>query len=138
MYTENWSCVEGTNYEVSDMGNVRNQVNKKKVLPMQRNGSLFVKLHHKNKHAITLNIASLVLETFNGKPNFERDVCYFNNNKLDNRLENLYWSSKKKVVVELKIPTRTLHDCKISHKKSFLSHKSTRNSVVKKKRVAIW
>lgn len=136
--TEKWLCVEETDYEISDMGNVRKNTTQKRVLSMQRNGSLQVKLHEKNKQSVTRDLGSLVLETFTGKLDVEREVCYLNKNKLDNRLVNLYWSSQKKTELAGIPVIKSVFDCKISHKRSFLTHKSGRNSIIRKKRVAVW
>lgn len=84
---EQWLPVANTNYEVSNMGRVRNN-NNVSLTPLsnkqKENDYLFVKIDGTKKY-----IAHLVLEAFVGERPTGHECDHINNHKQDNRLVNL-------------------------------------------------
>lgn len=94
MKAEEWKKVKGfEDYEVSNLGRVKSlKFNKEKILKQSKDttGYLIINFHYKQK-SITKRVHQLLAITFlNHKPNgYDLIVDHINNNKLDNRIENL-------------------------------------------------
>lgn len=86
--TEQWLRIASTNYEVSNLGNVRNTSSNKILTPLsngqKENDYLFVMLDGKKYY-----IAHLVLAAFIGKRPLGYECDHINSDKQDNRLSNL-------------------------------------------------
>lgn len=84
------------NYEVSTEGRVRSLNYKRtgeiRVLKPHNNGYGYLQVALNSKH---IKIHRLVAETFIPNPNNYSDVNHINENKHDNRVENLEWVSHK-------------------------------------------
>lgn len=104
--TEEWKTViyDGEiwdRYEVSSHGRVRSLNYRKtgqiKILNQHENNSgyLLLRLVHNGKRKLCL-VHRLVAETFIPNPNNYSDVNHINENKHDNRIENLEWLPHKK------------------------------------------
>jgi hypothetical protein len=78
------------NYEVSEMGEIRNSKTGRILKPCNQRGYLDVGLR-KNGKKTTMYIHRLVASTFLDNPNNLREVDHINNIKNDNRLVNLKW-----------------------------------------------
>jgi hypothetical protein len=87
---ENWKSIVGfENYEVSDLGNVRNVKSGKVLKPQNNKGYFRVGLYHEGQQYL-FSVHRLVLQTF--IPNDEKLECdHINHIITDNRLENLRW-----------------------------------------------
>jgi len=81
-----WRTIPGTIYEVSNMGNVRND--KRILKPFSGGKYLAVWLGAGNKHYIHRLVAKLFLQEIEGCC-----VDHINRDKYDNRAENLRWTS---------------------------------------------
>lgn len=101
---EEWKSVVGYEgyYEVSSLGNVRSitRVKKGKVLkPLKRqHGYLGIQLHGKggNKRGFkTFSVHRLVAEAFIPNPNNYPEINHIDENKSNNRVENLEWVTHK-------------------------------------------
>jgi hypothetical protein len=103
---EEWRDIPGYEgrYQVSDMGNVKSLARKdrrgvywperlRKVSP-EPSGHLSVCLSFDNKTR-TLSVHRLVLLAFVGPPPEGTEACHKNGKPDDNRLENLYWGTRK-------------------------------------------
>lgn len=98
-----WHTIPGfSRYEISSNGEVRNQIGK--IMKQRLNGT------RKNNKYYAINLMSdgnaawqeraklkkvhrLVLAAFVGLPEQGQIACHKNDDKLDNRLENLYWGT---------------------------------------------
>ena len=81
-------------YEVSNSGVIRNKKTGKELNPsIKRNGYLAVDLGYKGSKTISVHriVARAFIENVNGYP----CVNHKNENKLDNRVENLEWCTQK-------------------------------------------
>ena len=96
---EIWKDVVGYEglYQVSSYGNVRNR--KKQLSPQKRqHGYLGIQLHGKggNKRGFkTFSVHRLVAEAFIPNPNNYPEVNHIDENKANNRVENLEWVTHK-------------------------------------------
>ena len=94
---EEWRKIENhPNYEVSNMGNVRN-VKTGIILKPQKTGSKlsYYKVNlYNNGNKVNKYLHRLVAEAF--LPNFEQkpEINHINTNSLDNRVENLEWCTR--------------------------------------------
>lgn len=92
---EVWKDIKGYEnlYEVSNFGNVRN-TEKKLLTQFKNKGYLCVDLY-KNNQRKHYRIHRLVLMTFNENNNYNLDVNHKDGNKLNNKLDNLEWCTRK-------------------------------------------
>ena len=89
-----WKQIQGySNYEVSDEGQIRNSKTGR-VLKLRKNhsGYLRVGLHKNKKQKIHL-VHRLVAEAWIPNPHNKPTVNHINENKEDNRVENLEWAT---------------------------------------------
>ena len=108
---EEWKQIENyENYEVSTEGNVRNKKTGR-ILKQCENGTGYLKVHIKTKYFL---VHRLVLETFKPTDDKTLEVNHINENKHDNRLENLEWKSHKN---NMQHGTRTERATKKTRKK---------------------
>lgn len=85
---ETWKKVSGTEYEVSDYGNVRNKRGRHMSGSIQTTGYRQVKIGSKFRL-----VHRLVLEAFNPCPDPSMIVDHKDGDKLNNRLSNLRWAT---------------------------------------------
>ena len=83
-----WKQIKQSNYEVSDIGDVRNSKNKKVRKTFDCGGYKRVTLYI-NNYAKNFLVHRLVAEAFIPNPHNLPEVNHINENKLDNRIENL-------------------------------------------------
>ncbi len=93
---EQWKqIVDFPNYEVSNMGNIRNRKTKRVLKPfLNYFGYLMIGLSIKGKTYSKL-IHRLVAKAFISNPDNKPTVDHINQNKWDNRAENLRWQTQK-------------------------------------------
>ena len=90
---ENWKTVAGfESYSVSDHGNVRNDKTKRILNFGYRNKYLKVNLRKDNKQS-TQDIHWLVATAFLQNPENKKCVDHKNNDRKNNKLENLRWAT---------------------------------------------
>lgn len=102
---EEWKIIPGyESYQVSNLGRVKNFHGK--IMKQNLNGSVgkkyfTISIFSKNsdegweKRKKTVKIHRLVLLAFIGEPKEGQIACHKNDIKTDNRLENLYWGTRK-------------------------------------------
>lgn len=91
-------------YEVSDTGEVRNSVTKKKIQAYTSRGYLRLRIRHKGFCSL---IHRLVLSTFKPIPHADRYVVnHIDGNPFNNRIENLHWCSQKENIKHSKSVTK--------------------------------
>jgi HNH endonuclease/NUMOD4 motif/Helix-turn-helix domain of resolvase len=87
MTTEHWKSIQGTNYEVSDLGRVRNTKSGRILAPAYTlNGYAIVKLH-----GVNLLVHRLVLEAFAGGCPIGFEADHIDHNPKNNAFSNLRW-----------------------------------------------
>jgi hypothetical protein len=92
---EEWRNIENNHYSVSSFGRVRNdKTNKYISLCLGNNGYYRCHLWNNNKQK-TFLIHRLVATAFIDNPENKPQVDHINNNKNDNRIENLRWVTDK-------------------------------------------
>ena len=89
-----WKQIKYSNYEVSDMGDVRNSKSKKVRKTFDCSGYRRVTLYINNCVKNFL-VHRLVAEAFIPNPNNLPEVNHINENKTDNRVENLEWCDRE-------------------------------------------
>lgn len=91
-----WKTIEGfENYEVSDMGNIRNRKTGRVLKPqLDKNGYLQVSLRA-NGYTTTKKFHRLVAEAFIPNQENKPQVNHLNEIVSDNRVENLEWATSK-------------------------------------------
>ncbi len=112
--TEKWISIPNTNYEISNMGNIRNLKTKKivKQHTTPTSDRLYVKVRLKdNKGVKHLNVAREVAKAFIIQINEKNFVNHKDGNKKNNCVENLEWcnrseNEKHAYKNKLKVPTR--------------------------------
>lgn len=98
---EIWKDIKGyPNYQISNFGRIKslnyNKTGKEKILKSSKDswGYLKVNLHKEGKQK-TNRIHRLVASTFIPNPNNLSYINHINENKTDNRVENLEWCTAK-------------------------------------------
>lgn len=96
METETWKDIVGfTNYQVSDLGRVRNKTTGRILRTYSGDRYLSVMLGNKNRSK-RRSVHRLVAEAFMGEHDDNAQVNHINGNRHDNRLVNLEWSDASK------------------------------------------
>lgn len=88
---ENWKQIKGFDYEVSDLGRVRNRVGEVMSPFKIKNGTRAVFLYKNNKYHLK-TVAQLVANAFIPNPDNKRFVTNIDKNRDNNRVTNLKWS----------------------------------------------
>ena len=89
---EEFKTIKGyENYSISNIGNVKNNKTNRILKPYFQDEYKRITLND-NKH---FKVHRLVALAFIPNPNNKSDVDHINNNRSDNRVENLRWSSHK-------------------------------------------
>lgn len=96
---EIWKDIEGfPNYEVSNLGRVRNKNTKQIIAPIKgSSGYLSVRIRKQtgDYEKPALNIHRLVAKTFIPNPENKPQVNHIDGNKLNNKMDNLEWCTRK-------------------------------------------
>jgi hypothetical protein len=108
--TELWKTIEGfPNYQISNLGNVRNIKTLKHLAP-NPNGGGYLRVRIKNTEGklTDLSINRLVAFAFLGNPPQNKNIVnHINHKKTDNKLSNLEWvSAKQNVLHSLDLPRK--------------------------------
>ena len=93
----NYQGKDFSNYEVSNLGNVRNahtkQVLKTRTRVRDNYSEVDVKLSDTNHKKHTITVARLVISTFKANSENKPTVNHINEDSTDNRLNNLEWAT---------------------------------------------
>lgn len=101
---EEWRVINGyPNYEVSNLGKVRSYVYRTAISPIphllspriDHNGYHFVNLYNSNHKMKSVKLHRIVATAFIPNPNNYPQINHLNENKSDNRVENLEWCTAK-------------------------------------------
>lgn len=92
----NWQAIKGFDsfYEINNLGQIRNKNGKILKTSINSGGYEIISLR-KNGKCKRLYIHRLVATHFIPNPNNYREVNHKNENKLDNRVENLEWCNRR-------------------------------------------
>lgn len=97
MNNEEWKEVivdnENTNYEVSNLGNVKNKTTNKILKPSVKSGYFNLSLSLNNKFRKTLRVHRLVATAFIPNSENKYTVNHKDHNRLNNNVENLEWAT---------------------------------------------
>lgn len=92
---EIWREIEGFNqYEVSNLGNVRHKTKGMKIQTPTKKGYLRVALYD-GKRNVNRRVHRLVAEAFIPNPEMFKEVNHIDEDKSNNRADNLEWCSRK-------------------------------------------
>lgn len=107
MFLEEYKKVKDVdNYEVSNLGNVRNSKTQR-ILKYSVSGYGYLKINLNNKDKrISKYIHKLVAETFIDNPEMKQYVDHINNDKLNNDIKNLRWVTKKENAQNSKLSSK--------------------------------
>lgn len=125
METEIFKDIEGYEglYQISNLGNVKSlnyhRTGKERILkPAKKdNGYLFIGLH-KNRNIKYFLIHRLVASSFLPNPNKLKEINHINENKIDNRVENLEWINHKD---NMKYGNRSVKELETKNKNSSIN-----------------
>lgn len=94
---EKWKpCLNYENYEISNLGNIKNKNNKILKTHFCNSGYKKIVLHNGKNKRKTYTIHRLVMLTFKPNEIFEKaTVNHKDGNKLNNNLDNLEWCTQK-------------------------------------------
>jgi len=93
---EEWRKIKDcSNYSVSNLGNIRNDVTNRLLQPTIKGGYVHITLTTDFKKRRSFKVHRLVGIAFIENPNNNPEVDHINQNKIDNRLCNLRWFTKK-------------------------------------------
>jgi len=94
MIEEVWKMVEGfSNYEISNLGNLRNKAKKICLKPSIKSGYYGTSIVNNENKRFSMKIHRLVAITFIPNPLNKETVNHKDHNKLNNKLENLEWAT---------------------------------------------
>ena len=98
---EIWKIIKNfPNYEISNLGNIRNSKNKYIMKPfMNEAGYLRISLYNETIKRKKFYIQRLVAQEFIENIENKSTVNHINNNPLDNRSSNLEWSTMKEQII---------------------------------------
>lgn len=77
-------------YQVSNLGNIRSNINKPKILIPQISNAGYFRIIIRNKH---YSVHRLVAQTFIPNPENKPQVNHIDGNKLNNNVNNLEWAT---------------------------------------------
>lgn len=94
----NYQGKDFSNYEVSNLGNIRNAKTKRVLktrITITNTGyrQVIIDLYDTNHKKCTIIVARLVISTFKANPDNKPQVNHINEDSTDNRLNNLEWST---------------------------------------------
>jgi hypothetical protein len=94
-------CVDCNGYSVSNLGNVRNDAKNKILKQSNCNGYKIVGIN-----GTTIGVHRLIANAFIDNPTNKLFVDHINNNRSDNRIENLRWVTSKENMFNMSLSKR--------------------------------
>lgn len=91
---EIWKPISNLNYEISNLGNIRNIKNKNNIKKYVHQGREYVKIRINGKPK-NLSVARLVCKAFNENSYNKPEVNHIDGNKLNNCANNLEWVTRE-------------------------------------------
>jgi len=100
MENEIWKIIlDFPNYEISNLGNIRN-INTKYILKPTKNNSGYLRVNlYRNKYIKTLYVHRIVAITFIENIEKKPTINHINKNPSDNRVTNLEWNTMKEQIL---------------------------------------